>query len=309
MNGIKPNETQPKSEEQAKSIKRPICHECSRPHKTCICSSLPEDRPLSLERCRIIVLQHPHEAKLKNRSLPILELCLKQYKTEGMRSSKKWKRNGKEDVLESTSDWSMAVVVGRRLGQQIDLSITDLLNQIENVMLVFPFSYCDDKYQPVLSLEGGLAELNKRQSELASKNNKITIVFVDATWKYAKEMVRVNDQLNLWPARDLVRVKLDPPSEPTGADNSCLTSKAKTAHYTPPGYKPRRFAAVRTPPNCGENDETTSNFLSTAECIAWVISYVENKTNLYDKLMKPLDQIVGQWKHFQELKAKRKVGC
>jgi hypothetical protein len=50
---------------------------------------------------------------------------------------------------------------------------------------------------------------------------------------------------------------------------------------------PRRFD-IRTPPSpC---------HLSTAECLAWVVSRVEDDPTLYDTFMKPLDCMVQKWR-------------
>ena len=60
-----------------KKAKRPICQGCNLPSRTCICTSLPEQplHPL-FQRSRIIVLQHPHEFKRKNRSMVCMEVCI-----------------------------------------------------------------------------------------------------------------------------------------------------------------------------------------------------------------------------------------
>jgi len=55
------------------------------------------------------------------------------------------------------------------------------------------------------------------------------------------------------------------------------------------GLSPRRFD-IRTPPS--------PQHLSTAECLAWVVSRVEERPEIYDTLMKPLDLMVQQWHSF-----------
>ena len=68
------SETEDPNEPQARQ-RRTICSHCDRPTPTCICHCLPEER-IHLRRSHCFVLQHPHEAKRKNRSLPFVRLCL-----------------------------------------------------------------------------------------------------------------------------------------------------------------------------------------------------------------------------------------
>jgi DTW domain-containing protein YfiP len=56
------------------SSPRPLCARCSRPTKQCLCASLPAT-PISTST-RILVLQHPAEAKKNVASVPLLPLCL-----------------------------------------------------------------------------------------------------------------------------------------------------------------------------------------------------------------------------------------
>jgi len=57
----------------------------------------------------------------------------------------------------------------------------------------------------------------------------------------------------------------------------------------------RRFN-IRTPPS--------PEHLSTAECLAWVASKVEEDPIIYDTLMKPLDSMVQKWRSFSGGKKK-----
>jgi DTW domain-containing protein YfiP len=59
-----------------KRLSRAICAGCHRPTPSaCICSALPATR-LQLCAVHCVVLQHPHEASLKNASLPLVQLCV-----------------------------------------------------------------------------------------------------------------------------------------------------------------------------------------------------------------------------------------
>jgi DTW domain len=59
-----------------KRQRRAVCPGCLRPTPSaCICSALPATR-LQLRSVHCVVLQHPHEAALKNASLPLVQLCV-----------------------------------------------------------------------------------------------------------------------------------------------------------------------------------------------------------------------------------------
>ena len=56
--------------------KRPICSHCHRPTpQACLCPALPTQL-IQLQRCRCFVLQHPHEKRRKNASIPLVEMVL-----------------------------------------------------------------------------------------------------------------------------------------------------------------------------------------------------------------------------------------
>jgi len=210
--------------------KREICSHCQRPTPTaCICSALPEER-IILKRCHPLILQHPKESEHKNRSLPVVELCL--------------------------DPGSITTVVARRFGNAVDPKAVEMLQNPETpVWLVYPD---DDR---AISLSQTLVQLGDETP---------TIVFLDATWKYAKEMDQANERTHQYPAH-MTRVQL------SMDDLRNLT--------------PRRFD-IRTP--------LSDQHLSTAECIAWVLSKVEGKPEIYDTVMKPLDLMVSQWHSFMD---------
>lgn len=226
-------------------MKRSICSKCVKPTNACLCASLPL-LPIELKRCRVVVLQHPHEQRRKNRSLPLVELCLR-----------------KEDLH---------VVVARRLGEEVDPRVTKMIS--ENAILLFPS-------KDATTLKEGLEELRSRPSKeekeekLVQSKEKITLVFLDATWKFALEMEKINTRLDLWP-KDLVRAELSP--------------REGAVEFQPSTYAPRRFD-IRTPPS--------DSHLSTAECIAWVVSIVEEDEMIYETLVKPLDCMAKQWRDFR----------
>jgi DTW domain-containing protein YfiP len=124
----------------------------------------------------------------------------------------------------------------------------------------------------------------------------VFVVFLDATWKYAKEMDRANQQYNQYPIQTQ-RVQLD-----------------KSTFENSSNFIARRFEMFRTP--------ISDYHLSTAECIARVLTSIEssisssqqhgrttydnnNDSNsnelvetIFDQVMKPLDLMVQQSKSF-----------
>jgi len=221
------------------SNQRSICAGCNRPTPTsCFCVALPAQR-IHLERSHCLVLQHPHEARRKNRSLPFVQHCL-------------------------DSD-SLTVHVRKRLSKNTDQTVKDLLyrppeeaNERSNVWLVYPG-------EEAVSLTEALEQ---RRDD----NSRITLVFLDATWKYAKEMDRYNIQHQQYPA-NMLRVQL------------------AEQDLAPLLTRPCRFD-IRTPP--------TEQHLSTAECVAWVMAQAEERPDIYSIIMKPLDLMVQQWHSCKE---------
>lgn len=230
--------------------RRIICPHCERPKpRACICAALPND-PLTLERCHVLVLQHPHEVRRKNRSLFLAQLCL-------------------------TTD-SITCVRGRKLltptnndedGDELKKSLARLLAPQRNVWLVFPHARAK-------SLGQALSELHAHQSTTTTANSTVsattplTLIFIDATWKFASEMVKAS----VFPLQTQY-VSLQP--------------------HDLAGIQPKRFD-IRTP--------RSPEHLSTAECLALVVSRVEGNPNIYDTIMKPLDLMVAQWHSFSNQK-------
>ena len=290
-----------------------------------------------------MVVQHPHEARKKNRSLPLVELCLFGTKTddEGVPNNdggdnesstairKKTQYETTADESESTTtnatngettnddnappprrqeyskDFVMKTIIARRLGIYCDNDVMELLHDPnEVVVLVFP-------HEDALQLEDGLRLAEERcksstiniNRNIDNDNNttekkKMTLIFIDATWKYAKEMEKCTDSVNEWP-ENLIRVQITPSSSSSSSSSSkvnldgsddgwktpSLTTTTTPSLTTTP-FIERRFH-IRTPPS--------SNHLCTAESIAWIVSRVEHNPVIYDSIMTALDYMVSVW--------------
>jgi len=242
----------PHSQETTVKPNRVPCTRCERPIVVCICAGLPPT-PLKLARSRVIVLQHPHELRRKNRSLPIVRYCL------------------------SDDDYGMTVVVGRKLGDKVDPLVLDWIQDDLSVLLVFPS-------KDAVSLEEGLDILKKRRQDVAlltSDNSilekKVNLLFIDASWKHAKEMVDVNDSRRKWP-QNLIKVRLT------------FTSTGEEQREK---IVPRRFSIRSLPVASCKDDE--SMYLSTAECIAWVLTFIEKDERFFEIIVKAIDTMVMRW--------------
>jgi DTW domain-containing protein YfiP len=261
--------------------RRLLCDTCDRPTpKACICQGLPASR-IRLRTCHILVLQHPHEKRRKNCSLPLVQLCL--------------------------APESITVVVSRRLGDQVDPKAMALLQQHSRVLLIFPTqsqaqvqvdhdqdndnninndnNNNNNNNTETLSLSQAQEYCRSttslpREEDDSINHNKVLIVILDATWKYAREMDKANIMHQQYP-KHMKRVELawDDPLRPQEA------------------IIPKRFD-IRTPPS--------QIHFSTAECIAWIITALEflneqqqqqqqHDVSLYATLMKPLDVMVAKW--------------
>jgi DTW domain-containing protein YfiP len=182
----------------------------------------------------------------------------------------------------------------------------------EVAVLVFP-------HEDALELEDGLrlAEGRCKSNNIDMSNDakeeekkKMTLIFIDATWKYAKEMEKCTDSDNQWP-ENLIRVRITPPSSTsTSSSSSSSSSLSKvnldgsdddgwktpsltttpttttTTTTTTTPFIERRFH-IRTPPS--------SNHLCTAESIAWIVSRVERNPVIYESIMTALDYMVSVW--------------
>ena len=259
--------------------RRATCQTCDFPSRTCICPALPSVPLHALFRkCRIIVLQHPHELRRKNRSMPLVNLCVFGNTNPGMRPEQ---------------DFAMRTIVSRGLGPDQHADVINILNDPhEVIVLVFPGPNAIDLEQGIKLAEKKCGfdkkEEQRRTSTLLTR--KITLLFIDATWKHAREMkAKLTSCLE---CKHWIQVQLIP----TGSENadSSLHQNVKqstgehiiesTAQTT---FVQRRFQ-IRAPPS--------PNHLSTAECLAWVASRVEENPLIYEKITKVLDYMVRLWR-------------
>ena len=198
---------------------------------------------------------------------------------------------------EHSKDFVMKTIVARRLGVYCDDDVMGLLRDPNEVaVLVFP-------HEDALELEDGLRLAEGRcksnnidiSNDAKEEKKKMTLIFIDATWKYAKEMEKCTDSDNQWP-ENLIRVRITPPSSTSTSskvnldgsddDDGWKTPSLTTTTTTTTPFIERRFR-IRTPPS--------SNHLCTAESIAWIVSRVERNPVIYESIMTALDYMVSVW--------------
>lgn len=292
--------------------KRKICDRCHRPvPQTCVCESLPATQ-ISLSTTEVIVLQHPMELKhhkaASHRSLPLLELCLdatslilKMGRRFGKESlgdeilSKLW---GKDENSPSTIRYIPVLVFPK-----INVGTNESENERKETNR---HRYCEGE-STFLSLTGLVERWKQETNDASGEKVKILLLVLDATWRHAREMHLANIKNDQYPPH-MLRLALEPDDFAGGfvSGRFCLRGKASKT-----GYKQQKSSGRKRNRGNGTNEETTEideTWMSTAECIAWILSRLEecnrNETNdntisLYEILMKPLDAMVAKWNAFR----------
>ena len=190
---------------------------------------------------------------------------------------------------QSEQDFVMKTIVGRGLGpDSIHTDVMNILNdENEVVLLIFPHPNAMDLEQGIEFAEKqcGLAQEDDASFD-KPKNKKINLLFIDATWKHAREMEsKLTKTLD---CKHWIRIHLIP-EEISPMQNmeeiSFKTNSQDTTSQSP--FVKRRFQ-IRAPPS--------PNHLSTAECLAWVASRVERNPIIYESITKVLDYMVNKWR-------------
>ena len=183
-------------------------------------------------------------------------------------------------------DFVMKTIVGRGLGP--DSNHTDVMNILNDenqvVLLIFPHPYAMDLEQGIKLAERQCGfTLEDDASFDKSENKKMNLLFIDATWKHAREMeAKLTKALD---SEHWIRIQLIPEEiTPIESIEEISNSQDETSQ-TP--FVQRRFQ-IRAPPS--------PNHLSTAECLAWVASRVERNPIIYESITKVLDYMVNLWR-------------
>lgn len=307
--------------------KRKICDRCHRPvPQTCLCDSLPTS-PISLSTTEVIVLQHPLELKnhkaASHRSLPLLELCL----DSSSLILKTGRRFGKDslgdDIISKLwvgSDETiryLPVLVFPKISVEsaLDGSVQKNHNQGDSSR-----DKCSNNEQPrysedestVLSLAELVERWKQETNEASGKQVKILLLVLDATWKHAREMHLANIKAEQYPSH-MLRLALQPNDFDGGFVSGRFRLRGKASRT---GYKQQQSSGRKRNRRDKNNEDTSEideSWMSTAECIAWILSKLEDNRyqetivdassptglSLYEILMKPLDAMVAKWNSFR----------
>ncbi|KAL7528284.1 hypothetical protein ACHAXR_004663 [Thalassiosira sp. AJA248-18] len=271
--------------------------------------------------------------------MPLVDLCLfgkgkkeeqnlTEASSDGMQNA-----NDAESMLTQDNDFVMKTIVSRTFGDHCDSAVMNILRDPnEVVVLVFPHDEAMDLQEGITlaeercrcttdnidnnkptenndSTEGECGSGNAHRMKDNTKNQtpkKMTLVFIDATWKHAREMETKTDTAGEWP-KSLIRVQMTPTAwrdkpncsginQRSNGNTEHDNSKVKAINHEEPTFVERRFQ-IRTPPS--------PDHLSTAECIAWMASRVEKKPEIYQNIMKSLDYMVEIWKGFAVTKVSK----
>jgi DTW domain-containing protein YfiP len=310
------------------SKRRKICTNCNRPEaKACICSALP-DVKVQLRYTYCIILQHPNESKQhQNRTLPFIEHCIdsKCYLKLIGRRFPSLLSDG--DVAAEDSHASEHAVSSLRSSctstkRQKPIytvnheSYVQCMNSLVTKPLteVWLLSSHDDQDNSSMTLTKALQEWEDRRKSLTTFNDAnmsaityypyVIVIALDATWKYASEMDRANIRHQCYPMNTgcMRRIRLTasdfqhPLFQQQEQNRQAIDERSRTQDSV--ATIPHRFA-IRSPPKATKNTSTDNEaivFLSTAECLAYVLSRIEQNDTIYHTIMKPLDLMVQQWK-------------
>jgi DTW domain-containing protein YfiP len=300
--------------------KRAVCATCHRPKaSTCICSALPKEK-IQLHYTYCVILQHPNEAKQhQNRTLPFIEHCIDEehyLKIIGRRLPSLTKDSvivpiplcsAHNDVISNNNNTEITDTAttnsisddNDEIRSQYVLRMNGILDQNGNFITaqspttIWLLSPNDTT---AISLTEALYEWEEQKRATLNYTNypKIIVFVIDATWKYAKEMDRSNVQHDCYPSSIMQRIQLTPSDfdHPIFAQQQQQQQQHGNFTSNDTAVALHRFS-IRTPPK--SDAKSNMIYLSTAECLAYVLARIERNDSIYYTIMKPLDLMVQQW--------------
>ena len=143
--------------------RRVICGRCARPAATCVCDALPP-APIALTT-RVLVLQHPREAKKAIGSVHLLPLCLEH--VEIVEAAVPWTRGSEPLHAPSQLEWLQRSI---REGYE--------------PLLLFPSK------DAIALDEPPPPRPPPPQQQPKTKNKKVLLVMIDGTWSQARHLLR-----------------------------------------------------------------------------------------------------------------------
>ena len=156
---------------------RAYCPRCHRPWPTCICHALPADGPISLPNIRVLILQHPREARKRKRTgtVPLVRLCL-----------------GGVTVCVGT-----AFDCGDGENKSSPQALREVLDrqEEEGAMLLYP----GDAALPLTAASIGEVRPTKTDDGRSTSPNNITLIVLDGTWAQTQSMYQQSPVLHRLP--------------------------------------------------------------------------------------------------------------
>ena len=175
--------------------RRVLCRRCARPSATCVCAALPPS-PIALTT-RVLVLQHPREAKKPIGSVRLLPLCLKHVHI--VEAAVPWLRGSEPLHAPSQLDWLQrcmregyeplllfpsegAIALDERHGRTQRDAPADESGAPSNDDLG------DWRRRP----SGWSGRTGRRQEprEAEEPKKKVLLVMIDGTWSQARHLLR-----------------------------------------------------------------------------------------------------------------------
>lgn len=287
--------------EIALTTRRLTCTICGRPRpSSCICTALPNVK-LSLVHTYCIILQHPNESKQhQNCTLPFIEHCFDSnsyMKIIGRRFPTLVAAN-----CETTSTDNDVVRKTTSYNEDHKLWYPHFMNSItERSTTQIWLLSSNDRDGTSITLTQALKEWEEQKDYYETNDINeyphIIVIALDATWKYANEMDRANVQHGCYPKHGMRRVRL------TSVDFQHQLFQRQVERQNGDEIKMQQYSSrflIRTPPKTKEvtdddGDRKRLVYLSTAECLAYVLARIEQNDKIYQTVMKPLDLMVQQW--------------
>ena len=267
--------------------------------------------------------------------------------------SKLWGKNGDETISSPSAISYLPVLVFPKINVEstLEASVTMKQTEVRNSKSANtriqnsthqqspPMRYCEDE-SAVLSLSElkerwkcetntshpknmdtpNLSAASNTNTTPTANKKKILLLVLDATWKHAREMHLANIKADQYPPH-MLRLALQPEDFAGGFVSGRFRLRGKASKT---GYKRQQLSnrirngGDRNEEKAPEIDET---WMSTAECIAWILSNLEESNqqilseatstdsgtnsidssspSLYEILMKPLDAMVAKWNSYR----------
>ena len=164
---------------------RALCERCKRPHRVCLCAALPPVPVVT--QTRVLILQHPVEAKKTVATVPLVELCLANCTVvRGMRFEPELREIQAAHISTSLCFASTHLAIHRAIHLRRHRPVPLLPTQVA----------LDEGYRPLLLYPGPDAKpLEERTARTDStvheddpegaEPHKVLLILADGTWRQA----------------------------------------------------------------------------------------------------------------------------